>query len=558
MGTFAIIYTLLGGLGIFFFGMKLMSDGLQAMTGDLIRTIIQKISSNRLLAVGAGLLVTMLVQSSTITTVMTVGMVNAGLMSLMQAIGVIFGANIGTTITGWILSADLSTYGLLFVGLGFVPGLFAKSNRWQHAGKVAMGVGLLFVGLKTMEVAFTPLKSSQSFLDSIAYFAGDNYRAYIASVLMGCLLTMVLQSSTAMLGLTMALATTGVISYHTAVTMVVGENIGKTISALLASIGANVNARRAARAHALFNIFGAIAVLLVLPQFLDFVEFLVPGDAGLVNADGTQPNVSLHLAMAHTLFNVSATLILLPFVNTMAAFVTRITPDFSPTRESPHLLMLGNPSDMLPATSLLVAESEVRKMADIVGRMYKTTKEYWAEAEGDAKKLAKILDYERISDNIHKEVTVFLCYVMEHGLSHQQSVQTQAMIKIADELESVADYLERLAEYRQRFKGADMLEGESRKEFFDFLEEVHQFYGMTIKGLERAEDHDMDQITSKSEELQIWADSIRDKHIDRISKGAYRPVTALTFSDMVVALRKIRTHAFRMSESVEVLNTQTE
>lgn len=558
MQTFTIIYTLLGGLGVFFFGMKLMSDGLQAMAGDVIRTIIQRITANRVMAVGAGLMVTMLVQSSSITTVMTVGLVNAGLMNLTQAIGVIFGANIGTTITGWIMSADASIYGLLFVGLGFIPGLFAKSNKWQHIGKAVMGVGLLYIGLETMELAFTPLRTSQPFLDSIAYFAGDNYRAYIASVLMGCLLTMVLQSSVAMLGITMVLASTGIITYHTAVTMVVGENIGKTITALLASMGANVNARRAARAHALFNILGAIAVLMVLPYFFDLVDTLAPGEASLTLENGTRPNIALHLAMAHTLFNVSATILLLPFVNTLAALVTRITPDSAPIRETPHLLMLGNAQDMLPATSLLVAESEIRKMADIVGRMYKTTKEYWADAEVDSKKLAKILDYERISDNIHKEVTVFLCYVMEHGLSHHQSVQTQAMIKIADELESVADYLERLAEYRQRFKGSDMLEGESRKEFFDFLEEVHRFYLMTIVGLDSAADHDMDKITSKSDELQIWADSIRDKHIDRISKGSYKPVTALTFSDMVVALRKIRTHAFRMSESVEALNTQTE
>lgn len=558
METFTIIYTLLGGIGIFFFGMKLMSDGFQAMTGDVIRAAIYKISANRVMAVGVGLIVTMLVQSSTITTVMTVGLVNAGLMNLTQAIGVIFGSNIGTTITGWIFSVNDNRYGLLLVGVGFVPGLFAKSNKWQHVGKAIMGIGLVFIGLQTMSIAFTPLRDSQNFLNSIAYFAADNNQAYFASILMGCLLTMIVQSSAAMLAIAMMLASTGVINYHTAVSLVLGGNIGTTITALLASVGANVNARRAARAHALFKTFGVLVVLAILPLYFDLVDWIVPGDASFKNADGTQPNISFHIAMAHSLFSVATTILFLPFVNTLAAFVTRITPDNSPEKEVPHLLMLGNPQDLLPATSLIQAESEIRKMADVVGRMYKTTKEYWHGVEPDPKRLAKILDYERISDNIHKEVTVFLCYVMEHGLSHHQSVQTQAMIKIADELESVADYLERLAEYRQRFKGGDTLEGESRKEFFDFFEEVFQFYVMTIRGLDKGGAHDMDRIVSKSEELQIWADSIRDKHIDRISKGSYKPITALTFSDMVVALRKIRTHAFRMSESVEVLNTQTE
>lgn len=557
MQTFSIIYTLLGGLGIFFFGMKFMSDGMQAMTGDVIRKIINSITSNRFMAVGVGLGVTMLVQSSSITTVMTIGMVNAGLMTLKQSIGVIFGANIGTTITGWIISIKVEKYGLLLVGLGFIPGLFGKSNKIQHTGKAVLGIGLVFIGLKTMSEAFIPLRESQAFLDSIAYFAGDTYQAYIASILMGCALTMVVQSSSAMLGITMALASTGVINYHTAVALVLGENIGTTITAILASIGANVNAKRAARAHATFNVVGVLLVLTVLPFYFDFIEWLVPSDATFKAADGSQPNVNAHIAMAHTVFNLSATILFLPFLNTLAAFVTKITPEDARDKEIPHLLLLGNPTDMLPATSLVQAESEIRKMADIVARMYKVTRDYW-QGEDDPKKLAKILDYERITDNIHKEVTVFLCYVMERPLSHHQSEQTQALIKIADELESCADYLERLATYRERFRGGDTLEGESRTEFFSFMDEVQAFFSLTIAGLEDIGNHESEKILSKSEELQIWADSIRDKHLDRIAKGSYKPVTALTFSDMVVALRKIRTHAFRMSQSVEALNLETE
>lgn len=558
MQTFSIIYTLLGGLGIFFFGMKFMSDGLQAMTGDAIRKIINSITGNRVMAVGVGLGVTMLVQSSSITTVMTVGMVNAGLMTLKQAIGVIFGANIGTTITGWIISIKVDKYGLLLVGLGFIPGLFSKSNKWQHIGRAILGVGMVFIGLKTMSDAFVPLRESEAFLNSIAYFAGDTYQAYFASILMGCALTMVVQSSSAMLGITMALATTGVINYHTAVALVLGENIGTTITALLASVGASVNAKRAARAHATFNVVGVMIMFVILPYYFDFVSWLVPGDPNLKLADGTQPNINAHIAMAHSVFNITATIAFLPFLNTLAAFVTKITPDKSEVKEVPQLLLLGNPADMLPATSLIQAESEIRKMADIVSRMYKLTREYWHEGEDDPKKLAKILDYERITDNIHKEVTVFLCYVMERPLSHHQSEQTQALIKISDELESCADYLERLAMYRERFRGGENLEGESRKEFFSFMDEVQGFFEMAVAGLEKSSTNDKARLTSKSEELQIWADSIRDKHLDRISKGAYKPVTALTFSDMVVALRKIRTHAFHMYNSVLVLNTKQE
>jgi phosphate:Na+ symporter len=558
MEAFEIIYTLLGGLGIFFFGMKFMSDGLQAVAGDVIRKIINSLNENRILAVGVGLLVTCIIQSSSVTTVMTVGFVNAGLMTLKQSIGVIFGANIGTTVTGWIISLKLNKHALLLVGLGFIPGLFSKAEKWQHLGRALVGLGFIFIGLHFMGQAFAPLKQSASFMESISYFTGDYMGSYIASIMMGCLLTMIVQSSAAMLGITMALATAGVIPYHTAIALLLGENMGSTISAILASLGTNVNAKRAARVHAIFNIFSVILVSFVLQYFIRLVDFLIPLDPLFLDADGTYPNVSHHLAMAHTLFNVCATLLFLPFTNALAQLVTKITPDKENEREVPHLLVLGDPSNMLPAASMAQAESELRKMKDIVERMYKLNRDFWAAEDYDHKRLAKIIDYERITDNIHKEITVFLCYVMEKPMSHHQSEQIQSMIKIADELESVADYIERLANYRDRFKKDETLVGESRNEFFQFFDEVWNFFEMVGKGLEDADILDMSRIEAKSNELQLWADSMREKHLDRISKGAYPPVTALTYSDMVVALRKIRAHSFLMAGAIENFHSKHE
>lgn len=557
MEAFTVIYTLLGGLGIFFFGMKFMSDGLQAVAGDVIRKIINSLTSNRFMAVGVGLLVTCIVQSSSVTTVMVVGFVNASLMSLTQAIGVIFGANIGTTITGWIISIKVAKYGLLMVGLGFIPALFSKSDRWENLGRALLGVGLVFIGLETMSAAFVPLRTNQGFLDSIAYFSGEHYGAYIASIMMGCLLTMIVQSSSAMLGITMALASTGVIPYTTAISLVLGENIGTTITALLASIGGNVNAKRAARAHASFNLFGVVVMLFFLRPYFDLIDSLIPLDPRFVAEDGSVPYISQHIALAHTLFNVTSTIVFLPFINQLASFVTRITPDRD-QKEIPHLVVLGDPSNMLPAASLAQAESELRKMKDIVDRMYKLNREFWMEDEYDPKKLAKIIDYERITDNIHKEVTVFLCYVMEKSMSHHQSEQVQALIKIADELESVADYIERLANYRERFKRGDSLSGESRTEFFTFLDEVSAFFALVGEGLDSGHGLDMSKVEAKSHELQLWADSMREKHLDRISKGSYQPITALTYSDMVVALRKIRAHSFLMAGAIENFHSKHE
>jgi phosphate:Na+ symporter len=254
---------------------------------------------------------------------------------------------------------------------------------------------------------------------------------------------------------------------------------------------------------------------------------------------------------------VSATLLFLPFINQLAAFVTKITPEKN-EKEVPHLLVLGDPNNMLPAASMAQAESELRKMKDIVERMYKLTREYWDAEDYDPKKLAKIIDYERITDNIHKEITVFLCYVMEKPMSHHQSEQIQSMIKISDELESVADYIERLANYRERFKKDERLTGESRIEFFQFLDDVGSFFMMVGNGLQDGEFIDMSKIEAKSHELQLWADSMREKHLDRISKGAYLPVTALTYSDMVVALRKIRAHSFLMAGAIDNFHSKHE
>lgn len=546
MSTFQIIYTLLGGLGIFFYGMKTMSDALQQAASDVITKVVNSLTTNRLLAVVVGMIVTMIVQSSSVTTVMVVGFVNASLMNLTQAIGVIFGSNIGTTITGWIISIKVGKYGLLFIGLGIFPALFAKSERWQSIGRVTFGVGMIFTGLEFMSGAFKPLRSNQDFLNLISYFSGQDYGSYFASVITGCLLTVIIQSSSAMLGITIALASTGVISFPTAAALVMGENIGTTITALLASVGANVNAKRAARAHAIFNVLGVLLMMTFFPFYVEFIEMIIPGLADAVTDDGSKPNIAQHIAASHTIFNVGATFFFLPFLNHLARLVTRITPDRE-VKETPKLILVGEASDILPATAIIQADSELKKMKDILERMYKVTKEYLKDK--DSKKLDKVRDYERITDNIQKEMTLFLCKVMERPMSGEQSRHSQAIIKIADEFESIADYLERIVNYKARFKN-DPVTGPTIEEYDKFMEEVWNFFQICAKGIYQSERMDKSEIFKKSEELRVWADDIRDRHLDRVSHGDYEPLSALTYSDMVVALRKIRAHALNVAEAV--------
>jgi phosphate:Na+ symporter len=549
MDAFKVFYTLIGGLGLFFYGMRSMSDALQAIAGDMIKQIINSLTKNRLFAVAVGMVVTMLVQSSSVTTVMVVGFVNAGLMSLTQSIGVIFGSNIGTTITGWIISIKIGKYGLLFIGLGIFPALFAKKDKSRNLGKALFGIGLIFLGLTTMSAAFKPLRSDPTFLDMISYFSGNDYGSYIASTIIGCLLTMVIQSSSAMLGITIALAGTGVIGFHTAVALVMGENIGTTITALLASVGGNVHAKRAARAHAIFNVLGVALLYTVLPFYIEFVEWIVPSPADFINAAGDKPNIAKHIAAAHTIFNVTGTICFIPFLGHLARFVTRITPDKGEKDQS-HLILLGNPKDVLPATAIVQVDAEIKKFRDILERMYKLTHSYLKMKESDSKTMAKISDYEQITDNIQKEVTVFLCYVMERKLTHSQSVETQALVRIADEMESIADYFERIAVYKTRFYKDFNIDGSALTELNKYLEEVWEYFELAFAGFIDRDAHDIDLCRRKSDLLNTWANDMRDRHIERVSRGEYKPLTALTYSDMVVALRKVRSHSLNIAQAV--------
>jgi len=545
MEVFKIIYTVLGGLGIFFYGMKSMSEALQSVAGDAIKNIINTMTKNRVYAVLVGTVVTILVQSSSVTTVMVVGFVNAGLMNLTQAIGVIFGANIGTTVTGWIISIKVGKYGLLFIGLGIFPMLFGKKNNWRQVGRVFFGIGMIFFGLKLMSDAFRPLRDMPEFLETISYFSEQTYGSYIASIFVGCLLTIIIQSSSAMLGITMSLAMTGVIEFHTAAALVLGENIGTTITALLASVGGNVMAKRTARAHATFNLFGVGVIFCFFPLYVELIDWIVPGNPNIANAEGEFSNMGVHIATGHSVFNIVATLIFLPFVNTLATIVTRFTPDKG-VKEQHHLVMLGNARDMVPATALATARAETNKMKGITDRAFNLTKELLVSDVDDKKShemVEKIKLYERSTDNIQKEITIFLIQLQEMSLSRKESLEGHSLTRVADELESVCDYLANIAHYAEKMPIKNLLKGSAREDFFTYLDEVRDFYDHVANQFLRDESIDLDTVSKISFSLKQSSYRIRDQHLEDVGKGSHPPLTALTYSDMIMSLSKIRSHS---------------
>jgi phosphate:Na+ symporter len=548
---FETVYTFLGGLGIFFFGMKTLSESLQALSGDVIRRAIRTLTSNRFMAVGVGAFVTMLVQSSSVSTVMVVGLVNAGLMELTQAIGIIIGANIGTTVTGWIIAIKVGKYGLLLVGLGIFPLLFAKNPRLKQSGSLLLALGFVFMGLEFMSAAFKPLRSSESFLAVMQFFSAESFPTLLACVGVGAGLTIVIQSSSAMLGVTIALASTGSITFMTAAALVLGENIGTTITALLASVGANSSAKRAARAHAVFN---TLAVAIMLPffwRYIALVDWAVGGVPDLLGADGMKPNVAAHIAAVHTGFNLAATILFLPFVNPLARLVTWMTPAPA-AREVPHLKYLPSVQDFeAPSLGLAMAEKELQNMADVTGRCVRVMTTYLLAEKPERKLGEKVMYYEKVTDSIQAEITVFLRSVQRARLTQDQSSLSYAIVRAADELESITDYCASVVRAYDRLKNADeTFTEEARSDLARFADAVVAYFEDIQSALFGRRSWDLEHFERGHADLTEQANRIREAHRRRVSSNTCSPLASMSFSDIIVGLRKLKGHALNIAEAM--------
>lgn len=548
---FKVVYTAAGGLGLFFIGLRFLSEGLQAITGDLIRSMINFATSNRVMAVIVGLGITTLVQSSSISTVMVVGLVDAGLMSLTQAIGVILGANIGTTITGWILVVKIGKYGLLLIGLGFFPMLFSKKPKVAALGRALLALGLIFFGLQLMSGAFKPLRTSESFISFLHLFDCTTTAGLLGSIAMGCLLTFVIQSSSAMLGITIALASAGTIDFQTAAALVLGENIGTTITALLAAIGTSIPARRAALSHAIFNVMGVGIMVLIFQPYLHFVDSIVPGIPDATSADGLKPFISAHIAMSHTLFNVTATLLMLPFLRYFANFIQWLIPA-KEEKETHHLRYLGTPGQVTTEVALNTAILELRNLVEITNKTFEKTRRYLASKEHSVDLFDEIVKLESISDNIQEEMTNYVCRLMAERLNTEQAAQAYTLIRAADEIESVIDYCYSLCIYRKRmFENKLNYSDKGWDDVFDFFDKVTGLFELAAQPLQEGSNSDMvNKIPAVSLSLSRHADHLRNKHLDRMRDGTCQAMPALAFSDMIVAMRRIKNHSVNLFEAL--------
>jgi len=552
MNWFELAYKFLGGLGIFFYGMKFLSEGLQSIAGPLIKRIINTLTTNRLLAVAVGAFVTTIVQSSSVTTVMVVSLVNAGLMELTQAIGVILGANIGTTITGWIIAIKVGKYGLLFVALGFSPMLFSSNESIKQMGKILVALGFVFMGLNFMSGAFKPLRTDASFMHVMQFFAANNLWSLLACIGLGTFLTFIIQSSSAMLGVTIALAVTGAISFQTGVGLVLGENIGTTITALLASVGANTEGKRAARAHGIFNVLGVCAIIPFFWWYVDFIDWLIVSDVAQTGADGSYVNVAAHIAAAHTIFNVTNVCLFLPFLPTLAKFVSWLTPQKT-VIEASNLRYLSSDVELSPSLALVAAEKELGVFSNLVVRTLRRTQEYLLSDEPEEKIAQRINQFEDKADIIQRDITVYLCRTQQSILSYEESSHLHSLIRVADELESITDYCASLVRYKDRMtKASDKISPDGYSELKQYLEKVLSYYNEIHLSLSTNKPWEIDKLHVELDNLIQFANKIRKGHENRLQNGKCAPIIGMIFSDIVIGLRKINGHTINVAETMTI------
>ena len=550
-----LIFGLMGGLGLFLFGMKIMSEGLQKIAGSRMRKILSALTNNRIVGTLIGIAVTAMIQSSSATTVMVVGFVNAGLMSLVQSIGIILGANIGTTVTAQLIAFKITKYALPAIGIGVGFKLFTKNKKWSYFGEILLGFGLLFFGLSVMKHAFDPLKTSDEFRQ-LFMIVGDNH---LVGVMIGAILTMIVQSSSATIGITIALATSGILSFDASVALILGENIGTTITANLAAIGTNLAARRTAFAHFLFNSLGVCYMLLFFPFFLNFISSMTPGDADFVIQTqdqvarmggelGDKPFIARHIANTHTMFNIVNTIIFLPLVGLLAKISTVVIRGSDEEIEF-HLKYLDNRVLSTPPIALAQARSETRRMAQIAREMVDETLLFLQD--NDLKKIPGLEKKEDLTDVLQKEITDFLVKLSQKSITQESSQEVASMMNMVNDLERVGDHCENLWTLNQRKLDQKITFSEiAMSEISEISDLTREFLATIIQALEDKNTGIFEEAHRLEDGIDDIEERLRKNHIKRLNTGECTVNSGLIFIDMLHNFEKIGDHTYNFAKAV--------
>lgn len=557
-----IIFQFIGGIGIFLFGLKYMGDGLQKAAGDNLRSILNTFTSTPLRAVLAGAAVTALIQSSTGTTVLTVGLVSAGFMSLTQAIGVIMGANIGTTITAFIIGLNISDYALPIIGAGALLLFFFKNQFITSIGQIIFGFGALFYGLNLMGTGLEPLQNLQVFSDLMVQLSSNPFLGIITGVFS----TFVLQSSSATTGILQQLFAQGAMTMEAALPILFGTNIGTTFTSVLAAMGASLAAKRTAAAHVIFNVFGTLFAMLLFTPFISILTELTT----VFNL-----NPALQIAFAHGIFNLLSVSVLIWFTPQLASLVSKIIPGEENSIEMYEPNLDYSLIQRSPAFALDQTKHEIIQLGQFVLEEYNTMFDYYLKQ--DNKSYEHVLKIEDVVDRTDIQITEYLMYISVEDLPVRSSNEHAQMGEIGKYLERIGDHTENILKNIEEVNAAEKIQkrnGNGKDENVFYNEKLIELFHLVKQNIEEtvqayAEDsHSIaEKVIDREKDVNRLEESIRETYISNLNKGIGKPSDGILFVDIVSNLERISDHSVKIAKhslgisypfSKQVLNTKGE
>jgi phosphate:Na+ symporter len=543
-----------GGLGIFVLGMKMMTEGLQMSAGKRIKTILGAVSSNRVIGFISGAGVTALVQSSSATTVILIGFVSAGLMTLQQAVGVILGANVGTTVTAQLIAFKLTEAALPAIAVGVGLKYFSKKKRYRYLGEVLLGFGLLFFGMTVMKTGLAPIKTDPIFISFFTKFDPSNAGGLLLCVFVGAVLTFLVQSSSATVGLTMTLATQGLLTFPAAMALVLGENIGTTITAQFATIGStNVNAHRTANAHTMFNVIGVAIILLIFPYFVGFIEFVTQRmGAGPVTqvVNGDTVNVARYIANGHTIFNVISAVVFLFFLPLLIKVAIKLSPKETEPEDIYRLPNFGDRFMDSPIAALAKARSEIFRMSEMAIVMFKNTVGFMEDS--DSSKLKQWRRMENHLDAMQREITTYLTRVYQSKVNESEAKEISSLMRMTNNVERIGDSVENLAQLMEGIADKELHFTEAAKEDIgDISGKVIDFLHLVTDGMQQYNDRTfMKEADAIEDAIDSMRENMRDGHISRLRTGECAIDPGLVYIGMLAHFEKIGDYCYNIAEAV--------
>lgn len=542
-------FQLLGALGLFIYGMKIMSEGLQKLAGSRLRSVLKGMTSNRVSGVFTGAFVTTIIQSSSATTVMVVSFVNAGLLTLSESMGVIMGANIGTTITAWLVAflgfkVKIVPIATMFVGVSF-PLLFVKKEFFKHLAEFVIGFGILFIGLDLLKDSVPDLKQNPDMLAFLNQYTDAGFLSIILFVAFGTLLTVVVQSSSASTAITLIMLNNGWIPFELAAAMVLGENIGTTITANIAAAIGNVYAKRAARFHTLFNLIGVLWMLLIFSWYAPFIE----AKAKMAGLDD-----KLALAVFHSSFNILNVVLLIWFIPYLEKLVVRLQPSKGLGDEEFRLRFISAGLMSTPELSLAEAKKELQIFAKLIDKMsFSFTALLFDRHKDKEAIIEKIRKREDITDELELELTEYLTKVSESDLSRDASERVRDMLSMANDLERVADiYYMMTKNYQRMVKQNIKLPEDVMQELKELLDMVYNGIKLMRKNMEldNIDDVQMKEAYALEADVKALRKKLVKLHYNRLKKSVYGPMAGVVYLDYVVRAERIVAHIVNVNESM--------